>query len=150
VSAGPRDDPRFVRYEHRGASVEVPREWQEESVLFLSAPGERPQPNLSVVRVSCPQAETLETLTAKKMAELAQTLEGIEIEETRETSVGGHRAISVKVGWEELEGRMVQRHVLIRAADSVYHLTGTASAANAERLQAVFDRVVQTLRLSGK
>lgn len=136
-------------FEHRGATFEAPRGWKEESVLFLTAPGPRPAPNVAVQRVSVSGDETLDTFAAKKIAELSALLAGFEIEDSRETTVAGVRAIALRVTWEDLEGPMIQRHVFLKVSDGVFLVSGTSMAVHEPKLQPFFDHVVGTFRLTG-
>jgi hypothetical protein len=139
---------RGVRIELRGASLEAPKEWEEESVLFLHAPGPRPQPNLTLTRVSLKPGETLDTYAAKKVAELAGFLAGVHIQDQRETVAAGQRAIAIRARWEALEGPMVQRLVLVGQGDGAFVLTGTALSSRASLLDPAFDAAVASLRLT--
>lgn len=131
----------------RGASFEAPSNWEEETVLVFRAPGELPQPTVSVSRIQPPRGgSTLETMLAQRIAVLSRLLAGVEVEETRETTTSVGRGVSVRFTFEELEGTFVQRMTLVDAADAVYVLVGRSTTDRAMEMNAIFDHLTATFR----
>ena len=140
--------PPPSRYELRGATIDAPRDWAEESVLTLTSPGPHPPPKLSLVRVSVSVDTTLELFAARRVAELSKVLGGLQIAESRELLMGGHRAMQLRLFWEELEGRVNQRLVLTRAEGAVFVLSINWLEEQAAIAQSVFDSAVASFRFS--
>ncbi len=96
---------------------------------------------------------TLELYASRKVAQLSSALGQVQVEETRETVLGGQRAVAIRLRFEQDGARFVQRMVLALVpgwdgAGAVYLLTGFAIESQAAKLHAAFDSVMQSFRLS--
>lgn len=146
----PRPAPSANRVEHRGISLELPKEWIEESVLFVQAPGERPQPTLALVRATVAPDTSLELYAARKVAEASSMYPDLEVEDSHETVVDGQRAMLLRLAWNAPAGRHVQRMLVLRSADAMFVLTGTGLEEHIFKLQLAFDGVVGSLRFGAR
>lgn len=135
-----------TRYEFRGASIDAPRDWVEESVLSIAAPGPRPQPTVTLVRSTVPEDTTIELFAGQRIAELSRIVAGLQVEESREIVFGGQRGMSLRFFWEELPGRVIQRLVFGRFDDAMYVLAMNCFADQVEKIQPTFESIATSFR----
>ena len=117
-------------------------------MFTVQAPGTKPQPVLTLVRTSVAPDVTLETFVGQRVAELAKIVAGLEVEQMRETTASGLRAIALRQSWDEPEGRIIQRLLFVRVGDSMFLLTGTALDKQYDRLHPVFEHAAANLKVS--
>lgn len=96
---------------------------------------------------------TLELFASRKVAEVSAAVGELQVEETRETGLGGQRGIGLRIRFEDDGARFVQRMVLTMVGGEdrtgiVYMLAGFAMESQAAKLHAAFDNVMQSFRLS--
>lgn len=139
--------PPAARYELRGATLDAPRDWAEECVLTIVAPGPGLQPKIALVRVKVSADTTLELFAARKVADLSTLLAGLQIAESKDVVLGGQRAMQLRLFWEQPEGRVHQRLVVTRAQDAMFVLSMSCLEEQMARAQPVFDSVAASFRL---
>ena len=135
------------RYEFRGAMLTAPRDWTEESLLSISAPGAKPQPTVTLVRLTVPVDMTLELFAARRVADLSTMVASLRVEESRDTVFGGQRGIQLRLFWEELEGRVFQRLLITRWQDAMFVLSLNCFEAQVPRAQTIFEGVIASFKL---
>ena len=144
--------PARVRHESHGASIELPREWEDDSVFSAHPPGPAPQPSISLVHATVAADTSLELHASRKVAEVSSVVNELRVDETRETTLGAQRAIALRVRFEADGVRFVQLMMLTLVTGGgrsiVYMLTGFAIEAQAMKLQVAFDTVAHSFRLS--
>lgn len=143
--APPGARPNVARYEFRGAVLEAPAEWGEDSVLALV-------PNLEVSitlrRTSVEKDTTLDLFVSQQVAELAPTVDALEVEELRHASLGGQPGLRARLSWDEPEvGRIVQQLLCARFDDVIFVLSARGFPEAVKNVQGAFDTVASSFRL---
>ena len=136
-----------TRYEFRGATLDAPRDWTEDSMFSVSAPGPRPQPMITLVRTTVPVDMTLELFAARRVADLSKIVAQLQVVESKEVTFGGQRGMQLRLFWEELEGRVFQRLVVTRSQDAMFVLSLNCFEAQLSRAQPVFESAMASFKL---
>lgn len=146
MNAGGR--PERVRYEYRGAVLEGPPGWEEESLLTLTVPSKGKATAVGLIRMSVPPDVPIEVFGARKIAQLSAGQIGLEVQEALETTVNGRRAVLYWMSWPEGEARIVQQVLFIRGDRDVFALTGTAVDSQLVTLQIALARALRSLHVT--
>lgn len=138
--------PRLARYEFRGATVDAPSEWGEDSALALV-------PNLECAitlrRVSVEKDTTLDFYVSQRISDLSPTVEGLVVQEIRETALGGARAMRLKLAWTEPMGPFGQWLVIALFGETAFALAMTGAPDDLVSMQSAFDSVATSFRFPG-
>lgn len=143
-----RSEKGVTQYDFRGALLEAPPDWTEESVLALSAPGPKPQPVVSLVRTQVAPDQSLELFAAKRIADLSKAVTGLKIEETRETTFGGQRGMLLRMSWQEPAGQLEQRLLFTRFGTVMYLLAMSCISDQLAKTSAAFDSIAASFRVA--
>ena len=130
----------------RGASFQAPPGWRDDTVLSFRAPGEQPQPTVSVSRVHRAEGTPLEMVLTERVAILSRLLSRLVVSETTETRTAVGRAIGVRFTFAEDKETFVQRMSFVEGAGSLYVLVGRSLTSQAMQMDAVFDHLTSTFR----
>lgn len=136
-----------ARYDFRGAVLEVPAEWTEESVIALTAPGPKPQPVVSLVRSQVGPDQTLELFAAKRIADLSRVVTGLKVEESCEATFGGQRGMLLRLSWQEPAGQLEQRLLFSRFGTAMYVLAMSCIVDQVAKSSATFDAIAASFRV---
>ena len=141
------------RYEQRDVSFDVPRHWDDKTLVAFAAPAQPGQalaPNLVMTRDQLGDADTLDSYADKQLAELAGRVEGFELVKREHTSLGGAPAIALRFRARADKGTIEQRLVLAQGRRrGVFCFTATMSKADAEQYGPLFDRMLGSVRFAG-
>jgi hypothetical protein len=140
------------RHQQGNVSFEVPRHWEDKTIVAFSAPsrpGQSTSASFVMTRDTLGDADTLATYADRQLAELSQRVDGFELIDKRDTSIGGARAFSIRFSSKALAGPLVQRLVVVEdRRRAVVCFTATAPKADAAQLEALFDRMLAGVRIS--
>jgi hypothetical protein len=140
------------RHQQGNVSFEVPRHWEDKTIVAFSAPsrpGQSTSASFVMTRDALGDADTLATYADRQLAELSQRVDGFELIEKRDTSIGGARAFSIRFSSKALAGPLVQRLVVIEdRRRAVVCFTATAPKADAAQLDPLFDRMLAGVRIA--
>jgi hypothetical protein len=154
---GSADAGGVGRCEYKGVGFEVPPGWADESIFKATAPSSggsaQSTPSVIMTRRARLDGETVATHIEQQILELCR-LPGFELIERTEGEVGGRRAIFVRYTWGE--GVVVtQRAAFVEAPaqvgetqSAVATLTTTTAPGDAERMDPIFDRLLQSVVLA--
>jgi hypothetical protein len=138
------------RYESQDVAFDVPRDWEDRSVVAFASPtaaSSGPAPNVVLTRESLEASDTIASYADRQLVELAKRLEGFELVERRDFALAGLPAVELRFSWHGEATKLTQRMLLVadrrRAAFSV---TATSATAEMSRNDATFDRVFSSLR----
>ncbi len=138
------------RHEQRDVSFDVPRHWDDKTLVAFAAPpqpGQALAPNLVMTRDQLGDADTLDSYADRQLAELAGRSPGFELIKREETSLGGARAIALSFRARADKGVLEQRLVLVQGRRrGVYCFTASMSKADAEQYGPLFDRILGSVR----
>lgn len=138
------------RYESRDVTFDVPRHWDDRSLVAFAEPPakDRPvAPNLVLTRDTLPAGEDLAAYGDRQLAELAKRLDAFELDRREDTTLGGRPATVLHFRSKSASGALVQRLAIAEGPRrGVACLTLTASLADAEQMNPLFDRILSTVR----
>ncbi len=140
----------MARYEQRDISFDVPRHWEDKTLVAFAAPAQPGQtiaPNLVMTRDTLGERDTLASYADRQLAELSKRLDGFELIRRDATTMGGAQAIALRFSAKGSSGALEQRLVIVEGRRrGVYCFTATTAKADAEQNEPLFDRILGTIR----
>ncbi len=140
------------RHQQGNVSFEVPRHWEDRTIVAFSAPsrpGQATSASFVMTRDSLGETDTLASYADRQLAELSQRVDGFELVDKREVTISGARAVSMRFTSKALAGPLLQRLVVVEdRRRAVVCFTATAPKADAAQLDPLFDRMLSGIRLS--
>lgn len=141
------------RFEHADVSFDVPRDWEDRSVVAFAAPVKAGQPaasNLVMTRDTLAPGEDIVRYGDRQLVELAKRLEGFQLQSRQEISVGGQKALELRFDWRGQLGPLEQRLVVVSGRKpTVLSFTATMAKGEAARLNPMFDRIFASMKVTG-
>lgn len=138
------------RYEQRDVSFDVPRHWDDKTLVAFSEPpteGRKATPSLVMTRDSLGDAGTLGEYADRQLAELAQRLDAFELLKKEEQKLGGLPAVALRFTSKGSSGPLEQRLVMVLAhRRQLYCFTATTPKADAAQANPLFDRILSSVR----
>lgn len=138
------------RYDARDVAFDVPRHWDDKTMVAFSAPPRPDQataPNLVMTRDRLAPGDTLVGYADKQLSELSKRLQGFELMGRSERTLGGQPALSLHFEWVGQAGPLEQRLVIVTGRRrQLYCFTATVAKADAEQLEPLFERILSTVR----
>ena len=138
------------RYDSRDLAFDVPRHWEDKTLVAFSAParpGQATAPNLVMTRDRLGPSDTLDGYADRQLSELSKRLQEFELVGRRERTLGGQPAEELHFEWLGQSGPLEQRMVIaLGRRRQVYCFTATAAKADAEQLEPLFERILSTVR----
>lgn len=145
------------RHEERDVSFDVPRHWDDKSLVAFAAPrqpgqaGQAIAANLVMTRDTLGEKETLGDYADRQLAELARRLDGFELHRREEVSLGGAPAVAIRFGSRASSGPLEQRLVIVEGRRrGVLCFTATTGKADAEQHDPLFDRILGSVRFPAR
>jgi hypothetical protein len=94
------------RYEHPDASFDVPRDWEDRSVVAFAAPAKPGQTvsNLVMSRDALPPGDDVRRYGDRQLVEMAKRLDGFELHARQELTLGGQPTLELRFGWQGPQG----------------------------------------------
>ena len=139
-----------MRYQGPDVAFDVPRGWDDRTVVAFAMPPQKGQTTSNVVmtRDALGQNETIAQYADKQFAELAKRLDGFNLVHRREVSVSGHAGVELRFGWLGSQGPLEQRLIMVATKKrAVLSFTATCPKAESAQLQPVFDRIFASVSL---
>lgn len=138
------------RYENRDVSFDVPRHWEDRTMVAFAAPprpGQTTAPNVVMTRDTLSGEETIASYADKQLAELSKRLEGFELVSREERTIGGQPGIELSFTWRASTGELVQRLAMaLGRRRTVFCFNATAAKVDADQMNPLFDRILGTIR----
>jgi hypothetical protein len=138
------------RYESRDVTFDVPRHWEDRTLVAFAAPakpGQATAPNMVMTRDTLGAEETIGSYADKQLTELSKRLEGFELDERKEDTFGGQPGVELRFTWQGSAGKLEQRLVMVAGRRrSVCCFNATMAKADAEQLNPLFDRIISTIK----
>lgn len=133
------------RYENGQLSFDVPRDWEDRTIVSFAAPqkqGEKTTPNIVVVRDTLAPGEDIHGYADRQLVEMARRFEGFSFRKRRELSIGTVAAVEFRFGWTSQSGAVENRQVHVATDErSVISITATMARKDASKLGPLFDRI---------
>ncbi len=138
------------RYESRDVVFDVPRHWEDRTLVAFAAPprpGQSTAPNVVMTRDTLGPEETIQSYADKQLAELSKRLEGFELDERKELSFGGQPGVELRFSWIGSAGKLEQRLAMaLGRKRTVYCFNATMAKADADQMNPLVDRIMSTIR----
>lgn len=138
------------RYESRDVIFDVPRHWDDRTLVAFAAPakpGQATAPNMVMTRDTLGAEETIQSYADKQLAELSKRLEGFELDERKEMTLGGQPGVELRFSWVGSNGKLEQRLAMAQGRRrAVYCFNATMAKADADQMNPLFDRIMATIR----
>lgn len=139
-------------------SMTCPRDWQDKSMLILSAPGPGASgvtPNMVVTHATPPAdlpAEPQARMNAmvdRQVAEMAAQLAGFREISRRVDSQGDGAMVELRVDWHNAQARLTQKLTFVRGADGdVIVATATAGRGEFDEAEPLFGDMLKSFRIA--
>jgi hypothetical protein len=150
VTADKLEGTTMARHQDSRVSFDVPRDWEDRTVIAYAAPpqgDQRATSNVVVTRDRFPDDEELESYVARQVESLEGRLKGFALNEMEETTVSERPAISLSFSSNGPNGKLEQRLTIVAMPDrAVTSFTMTAPASEAAQVGPLFDRMVSSIR----
>jgi hypothetical protein len=138
------------RHEEKDVSFDVPRHWDDKSIVAFAAPpqaGQAVAGNLVMTRDTLGERETLGDYADRQLTELTRRLDGFELHRREELTLGGAPAVSIRFASRASSGPLEQRLVVVEGRRrGVFCFTATTGKADAEQNDPLFDRILGSVR----
>jgi hypothetical protein len=138
------------RYESRDVSFDVPRHWDDRTLVAFAAPakpGQATAPNVVLTRDTLGPEETIQSYADKQLAELSKRLEGFGLDERKELTFGGQPGVELRFSWQGSAGKLEQRLAMaVGKRRTVFCFNATMAKADADQMNPLFDRIMSTIR----
>ncbi len=138
------------RHQQGNVSIEVPRHWEDKTIVAFAAPsrpGQTTSASFVMTRDTLADADTLSSYSDRQLAELSQRVDGFELVDKKETTIGGARAVVMRFTSKALAGPLLQRLVVVEdKRRALVCFTATAPKADAAQLEPLFDRMLAGIR----
>lgn len=138
------------RHEERDISFDVPRHWDDKTIVAYAAParaGQAIAANLVMTRDALRDVETLAQYADRQLAEMAKRMDGFDLIRREDLTLGGAHAVSVRFAARGSNGPLEQRLVVVEGRRrGVFCFTATTAKADADQNNPLFDRILSTIR----
>jgi hypothetical protein len=140
------------RHEQRDISFDVPRHWDDKTIVAYAAPPDPGRPggvaaNLVMTRDTLREGETLAQYADRQLAEMAKRVDAFALIRREETTLGGAPAVAIRFASRAAGGPIEQRLVVIEGRRrGVYCFTATTAKADAAQNEPLFERILRTIR----
>lgn len=138
------------RHEQADVSFDVPRHWDDKTLVAYAAPpqpGQATTANLVMTRDALLDKEMLADYADRQLSELATRLDDFELDKREQTTLGGLPAIALRFTSRSASGPLAQRLVMVEGRRrSLYCFTATTPSADAAQNDPLFDRILGSVR----
>jgi len=138
------------RHDQSDVSFDVPRHWEDKTLIAYAAPareGQATAANVVMTRDVRDPEETLADYADRQLAELAKRLEGFELVRREASTLGGLPAIVLRFASNAAAGPLLQRLVVVEGRrQALYCFTATTPKADAPQNDPLFDRILGSVR----
>lgn len=139
------------RHDQRDISFDVPRHWDDKTIVAYAAPAQPGQPvaaNLVMTRDALREGESIHGYADRQLTEMAKRLDGFELVKREDLTLGGAASVSIRFSSRAAAGPLEQRLVVVEGRRrTVFCFTATTAKVDADQNNPLFDRILGTLRL---
>lgn len=144
----------MARHEDRYISFDLPRNWEDRSVVAYAAPTEpnrSANANLVVTRDQLEGDQQLSTYVDEQIAKLKHRLSGFVMRKRHDHAIDDFPASIVEFGSSGSAGPLEQQLIVVQLPERVaLSMTLTAPRPDADQLKPLFDRIASSLRVNAK
>lgn len=139
-----------MQYQSNKFALEIPDDWQDRSIVSFSAavaPHEF-APNVVITREIIDAETSLEDYTQRQFAVTQAEVQGLQIVDRRQTTLGGRAAVQVvqKISAHGLVLRQLQTFIL--GDEEIYIVTCTATESSFEQYLPRFQKIAGTFQIN--
>jgi hypothetical protein len=129
-------------------AFEAPDNWEDKTIVAFAAPATpgKFSPNIVMTKEPLKQGETLRNYADRQIMELARRLDGFDLIDSGDRTLGNLPALEYKFAWRSEHAELHQRTVLTAVVDTVFTFTGTATHADEAPLDEAMDQLLATVR----
>jgi len=138
------------RHEDATLSFDVPRLWEDRSIVAYRAPsdGDAVAPNVVVTREQLPPETDFLVFAENQLDEVSRQLEGFVMHGSRELEVDGLPAVAVAFTSQDQGTLVAQRMTMVQLpAGRVVTITMTAAQADLAQVAPLFERILSSFSL---
>ncbi len=139
----------MARHQDPRVSFDVPRDWEDRTVVAYAAPpraDQRATSNVVMTRDRLPDHEDLEAYVARQAEGLESRLKGFVLREMEETTLADRSAVTLYFSSNGPSGPLEQRLTIVALPDrAVASFTMTAPATEAAQAGPLFDRMLSSI-----
>jgi hypothetical protein len=142
------------RYEDDALQFDLPRDWQDRTIVAYAAPlrpGQERTSNLVMTREELGQTDTLASYVDRHVQQLTERLEGFELIGRESRPLGQRPAVALRIRSGEEKSKLEQLLVMVELPRRVVaSFTMTAPDEDAEQMLPLFERILGTVRVGGR
>jgi hypothetical protein len=140
------------RYQDEIISFDVPRDWEDRTIVVFAAPS-RPglsrTSNVVMTREPLRESEGLGAYADRQLAQLSESLDGFELLGREERRVAERAAVTMRIHAGPANARFEQHLTLLELPGRVIAtLTMTVPVDDAPQMAPLYDRILSTVRLA--
>lgn len=142
------------RYQGPELSFDVPRDWEDRTMVAYAAPlrpGQASAANLVMTRERLPAGETLASYVERHIEQLEQRLDRFALLSKQDHPVDGRPAVRIRFSSSGPNGRFEQHLTVIELPNRIVaSLTMTTPQDDAGQMAPLFEHMLSTLQVEGK
>ena len=126
---------------------EAPEGWDDKTIVAFAAPVEpgKFSPNVVMTKDKLKAGETLRSYADRQIMELARRLEGFDLMESGDRTLGGLPAMEYRFTWTSEHAELHQRSVMTASGSDVITFTGTSTHDEEAALDEAMDKLLATV-----
>lgn len=128
-------------------AFEAPADWDDKTIVAFAAPvmPGKFSPNLVMTKDKLKPGETLRSYGDRQIMELARRLEGFDLVDSGERTLGGLPALEYRFSWISDVAQLHQHTVMTAAGDQILTFTGTAVREEEAVLDKAMEQTLSTV-----
>lgn len=134
-------------YRSDQVAFEAPESWEDKTIVAFAAPPTpgKFSPNVVMTKEALKSGESLRSYADRQIMELARRLEGFDLIESGERTVGGLNALEYRFSWTSEHAELHQHTVMVAPKDQVLTFTGTATHEDDASLDEAMVHLLSTI-----
>lgn len=138
-----------MHFKQGNVAFEVPRHWEDKSIVAFAAPkteGQEQSSNVVMTKDRLDDGETLDQYADRQLAELTDRVDDFMLADRAPRLIDGHEAIELRFSSRGRNGPLTQRLLIAQAPTrQLYCFTTTTPTADAVQMGPLFDRILESL-----
>ena len=142
------------RYQDDTLQFDVPRDWQDRTIVAYAAPPRPEQErtaNVVMTREELGEGDTLASYVDRHVQQLGERLEGFELVERQSRQLSERPAVTLHIRSGEEDAMLEQQLALVELPRRVVaSFTMTVPDEDAEQMLPLFERILSTVRVASR
>lgn len=139
------------RYQDASLQFDVPRDWEDRTIVVFSAParpGQERTTNIVVTREALDAGDSLEDYASHQLDLLSDRMDDFELLERESRTIGGRPAVLLRIGSASEGASFEQRLTLVELPRRVVAtFTLTIPEQDVAQMGPLYDRILATIRV---